>query len=324
MKTQMLTVLTIISAGIIAGCGSSNTSPSTTSAVPSTTSISGKVADGYLVGATVFLDKNNNYQLDSGEPQAASDQNGAYTLTVDPADVGKYPIVAIATKGVTIDKDTGTTVTGSYILSLPATAISGTVSSNFISPMSSLLREMMETGKYDSIQQAMSELGTKLGMPMGTNMLGDYVASNDSSMHGAARNMAGLMGSQMGQVLGANGSNTTVDVDRYRGMMGSIFSNMSTVRGAGSNAQTGMSNLMNTMTTVLSNMPMTSAGQPFRNMSAAFRGRMMGGPGASSSAGSATWSPGTMPVTGMGQPFHNFSTVFSGGMMGGTAGGMMR
>ncbi|MFA7406129.1 MAG: hypothetical protein WC007_19205 [Pelobacteraceae bacterium] len=273
MKTQIVTALTIISAGIIAGCGSSTSTSPLSSGSPAS-SISGKVADGYLVGATVFLDKNGNYLPDPGEPSATSDQNGAYTLSVDPADVGRYPIVAMATRGVTIDKDTGTAVENSYILSMPATAVSGTVSSNFISPMSSQLREMMETGRYATMQEAMSDLRTQLGMPEGTDMLTDYMAANNSTMHTAARNMAGLMGSQMPQVMGTNGSATTVDVNRYRGMMGMIFSNMSSIRGTNPNSQPAMSNLMGAMTT---NLPNITPGQPFRNMSTAFRGGMMGG-----------------------------------------------
>lgn len=267
----------LLAVGIIAGCGGSGTNMMASQQGNSTSSISGKVADGYLVGATVFLDKNGNYLLDQGEPSATSDQNGAYTLTVDSADVGKYPIVAMATKGVTIDKDTGTAVQNSYILSMPATAMSGTVNSNFISPMSSQLREMMETGKYATMQQAMNDLGMKLGMPAGTDMLADYMAANNTTMHTAARNMAGLMGSQMPQVMGMNGSSTTVDVNRYRGMMGTIFSNISSIRGTSPTTQPAMSSLMGTMTTNLSNMPMSSGGEPFRNMSAAFRGGMMGG-----------------------------------------------
>lgn len=267
---KLILVAGLLSIGIIAGCGSSGTNTPTTS-------ISGKVADGYLVGATVFLDKNGNYQLDSGESSATTDLNGGYTLMVDPADAGMYPIVAIAIKGVTIDKDSGTAVQNSYVLSMPASATSGTVSSNFISPMSSQLREMMETGKYATMQQAMNDLGAKIGMPAGTDMLTDYMAANNATMHTAAQNMASLMGSQMPQVMGASGSTTAVDVNRYRAMMGMIFSNMSSITGSTPNAQPAMSDLMGTMTTALSDMPMTSTDQPFRNMSSAFREGMMGG-----------------------------------------------
>jgi hypothetical protein len=279
MKKQALAVLSIISAVLIAGCGS-GTSSSAPASNSSTTSISGKVADGYLVNATVFLDKNKNYQLDAGEPSAATDTNGAFSLNIDPADVGKYPIVALATKGVTIDKDTNVPVTSTYVLSMHAVAVtsttggvSGTVS-NFISPMSSQIRELMETGKYATMQAAMDALSTKLGLAAGTDMMDDYIAANNTIMHTAAQNMAGLMGSQMALVMSTKGSTTTVDVNRYRGMMGTIFSNMSAVRGSGPTTQTAMTNLIGSMMT---NLPSITPGQPFRNMSAAFRGGMMGG-----------------------------------------------
>jgi hypothetical protein len=258
-------VTTILIAGIIAGCGSSTQSVAN--------SVTGKVADGYLVGATVFLDKNGNYQLDAGEPSATTDANGVYTLNVDSADLGRYPIVALAIKGVTIDKDTGVAVANSYVLSLPKDSVSGTVS-NFISPMSSQLREMMETGKYTSVQQAMEAMRAKLGMPAGTNMLSDYMATDNKTMHTAAQNMADLMGGQMAQVFTASGSGTALDVNRYRGMMGAIFSNMSSIKGT--NSQTAMTNLMGSMTTALTNMPVMGTGVPYRNMSSAFRGGMMG------------------------------------------------
>ena len=277
MKKQFLTAASLLTVALIAGCGSgSGTSTSTTNSTPvSTTAIAGKVADGYLVGATVFLDKNGNYQMDAGEPFAITDQNGNYSMNIDSADLGKYPIVAMAIKGVTIDKDTGAAVTNSFVLSMPATAMSGTVSSNFISPMSSQVREMMETGKYTTMQQAMADLSAKLNMPASSNMLIDYMAANNTTMHTAAQNVASLMGSQMAQVMsGTSVANTTVDVNRYRGMMGTIFSNMSSIKG--SNSQSGMTTLINNMMTNLPNIP---AGQPFHNMSAAFRGGMMGGTG---------------------------------------------
>lgn len=262
---------------MLAGCGGGSTA--TTSAPSVTTaSVSGAVADGYLVNATVFLDKNLNYQLDSGEPSAKTDANGAYTLQIATADLGKYPIVALATKGVTIDKDTNTAVTSSYVLSMHAVSVtssaaggvSGTVT-NFISPMSSQIRELMETGKYATILDAMEALRTQMGLPAGINMMQDYIAANNTAMHTAARNMVTLMGGQSTQVMGMNGTYAGVDVNRYRGMMGTIYSNLPSLTGA--NAQSNMTSVMNTVSTNLANIP---TGMPFRNMSTSFRGGMMG------------------------------------------------
>jgi len=51
-------------------------------------------------------------------------------------------------------------------------------------------------------------------------------------MHTAAQNIASLMGSQMTQVMaGTTGATATVDVNRYRDMMGAIYSNMSSIKG---------------------------------------------------------------------------------------------
>lgn len=256
MKKQILAALAIISVGIIGGCGSSTGNNPTTS-------ISGKVADGYLVGATVFLDKNNNYQLDVDEPHTTTDSTGAYTLNINPADVGKYPIVALAIKDTTVDMDTRLPIQKSYVLSMHAVSVNSSAPgivagsvSNFISPMSSQLREMMETGKYATMQKAKEDLQVKLGMPAGTDMLADYMAvnsANNTTMHTAAQNMASLMGGQMAQVFVPNGLGTSVDVNRYRGMMGTIFSNISSIKGA--NAQPAMANLMNSMTSALGTMP---------------------------------------------------------------------
>jgi len=59
------------------------------------TSISGKVVAGSAVsGATVCLDMNRNKACDSGEPQAVTTAAGAFTLSVNAGDEGKYPAIA--------------------------------------------------------------------------------------------------------------------------------------------------------------------------------------------------------------------------------------
>jgi hypothetical protein len=260
----------------IAGVGSGGTGSLDNSASgsdgtgSSAASISGAVADGYLEKAIVFLDKNGNYQLDKGEPSISTDANGAYTLIFDQADIGKYPLVALAIKGVSIDKDTNQTVAGSFVLSVPKESVSSTSGKVFISPISSLLREMYETGLYATIQQAKDGLKTKLGLPAKTDILADYLAVNNTVLHNVAQNMATLMGNQMAYVIGSNGSKTTVDVNRYRGMMGTLFSILPSVKVA--TAQNGMSDLNTALTTVVSSIPHTTI-SPYQNMSTVFRGK---------------------------------------------------
>jgi len=230
--------------------------------------VTGTVADGYLVNAKVFLDKNGNYRLDEGEPSATTDSNGAYKLNIDPADMGRYPIVALAVKGATIDKDTNQYVANSFVLSIPKERISGTASNNFISPISSQLHEMLETGIYTSIEHATESLGNKIGLPPGTDLLGDYVVSNNTDLHSVARKMAKLMGNPIGYI-DADESRTTVDVNRYRSLVGTIFSSMATIKGC--NTENCLSDIDDSISTALTRIPSSSPGHPYLNMSTAYR-----------------------------------------------------
>lgn len=294
MKRQIITFAAALTVGLIAGCGSGSSTPAVSAAV------SGKVADGYLVGATVFLDKNSNYQLDAAEPKTVTDANGAYTLNVDPADVGKYPIVAMAIQGQTIDKDTDQTVSNSYILSMPATAISGTVSNNFISPMSTLLREKMDANPGMTLNDAMIQLRNQMNLSSGMNVMADYVAGSQSgtdaaqyqTMHATAQQMAGVMAGQAALVM--NGS--AVNQNRYRNMMGTINSNMPAIaanvfNGQGMNS-TFMIGMMSQMQTQIGAMPISGG---FINYSGMFRNM---------TSHSSFWSNTGAPMTPM-----------SGGMM---------
>jgi len=87
----------------LSACGGSSSS------TPETTPLNGKVIDGYISGATVFLDKNRNSALDDGEPTALSDSTGAYTLPLTEADIVALPtspVVVLVGAGAK-DIDTG-------------------------------------------------------------------------------------------------------------------------------------------------------------------------------------------------------------------------
>ena len=286
MKKQIIAAATLLTVGLFSGCGGGSDSAMTNQNSAGKSVIAGSVADGYLVDATVFLDKNKNYQLDPDETFTTTKGDGSYTLNIDATDLDsngklKYPVVALAIAGKTYDLDDQTVgqpikrLSNSYLLSMHAVSVTPSASGdvtgsvkNFISPISTQIREMMESGTYSTVEAAIEALRSKLGMPSTTNMMTNYIANSNSSMHTAARNMASLMGGQVAQVMQGN----KLDVNRYRGMMGTIFSNISSVKGSGSGAQTAMSNLRGNMMIDLDNiMP----GQPFRNMSTAFRGGMM-------------------------------------------------
>jgi len=116
---------------LLAGCGGGSATP---------TAVSGVVADGYLVNAVVFLDRNGNYLWDEGEPKTTTGPGGVYSLQVAPQDVGQFPVVVSAVAGQTVDEDTGLPVTTSYVLSAPPQF------PQVVTPFSSLLREKLPTG----------------------------------------------------------------------------------------------------------------------------------------------------------------------------------
>ncbi len=204
LSVWRLVAFYIFSAVIITGCG--NSEETTTAGVGTGGTgtlakvISGSVADGYLVNATVFLDRNGNDRLDAGEPSTKTDINGAYTLSVDPADIGKYPIFAQAIQGVTIDKDTNQTVANSYILSLPKEFVSDSVNSNFISPISTQIYKTKIENPNMPLDDIMDQLRVNMNLPDGINMRADYVSlgaatsldpnrHNYQIMHTMAQNM---------------------------------------------------------------------------------------------------------------------------------------
>lgn len=285
MKKTIITAAILTAAAITAGCGSGGMSGDSSMIGGSTakSAISGSVADGYLVGAQVFLDKNYNYILDAGEPNTTTDATGAYQLAVDAADIGRYPVVAVAIAGVTTDLDNPTQkVASSYVLSMHAVSVAPAASgvagsvNNFISPISTQVREMMETGKYADVNSAITELRTSLGMPSTTNIMGNYIANQNSQLHTIARNMASLMGSQAAQVVSAQGIGVA-NVNGYRSMMGTVFGNISTVRTNATAQTAAMTNLRNRMMTTVAAAPQVSQGVPFSNFSSFYRSRIGGG-----------------------------------------------
>ncbi|MEZ8196385.1 hypothetical protein [Vibrio cortegadensis] len=92
----------MVSAALM-GCGGGGGSSSGGSA----TSISGKAIDGYIIGATVYLDLNFNGQLEVNEPSVVTVEEGEFELTI-PSNIGKcaeyVPVVVDVPVGA-IDTD---------------------------------------------------------------------------------------------------------------------------------------------------------------------------------------------------------------------------
>jgi len=279
MKIISYAAALLIGGGVLAACSGSGGNQQTGSSAKAT--VAGKVADGYLANAVVFLDKNNNYQLDAGEPNSVTDAGGAFTLSIDSADAGKYPIVVLAIKDQTVDLDTNTAVTSTYVLSMHAVSVtpatSGTVSgtvSNFISPISTLIRETLEANPGMTLSDAITQVRSQLNLPSDIKVQGDYVFGSMSGarksdydrMHRTAQAMAGLMEDQSAVVMVGKAP----QIGRYREMVGQIGNNLPQITDTidqGGDSSSAMAEVRAALHNSIIGMPSAA---PFRNISSLF------------------------------------------------------
>lgn len=183
---------------ILSGCGES-----ASSAGSSSVTLDGKVADGYLVGAKVCLDKNANLACESDEPSAISTKGGAFSISgVTQSDIENYNIVAEITTQ-TIDEDTNQSVDKPYVLYANA-------KSKFVSPLTTQLFYMMDRFAVSDAETAKKLLADSMGLSDATLVQSDYVAkaaSGDAEAqkaHEWAKAYAALRGKMQESVESAN------------------------------------------------------------------------------------------------------------------------
>lgn len=114
LKNKMLLASAISFA--LSACGGSDSDNNE----PITASLTGKAIDGYIEGATVYLDLNFNRQLDSNEPHAITSNLGDYRLELNQAqqECAQYvPLIVDVPVGA-IDEDLGI-VEKAYQMVLP-------------------------------------------------------------------------------------------------------------------------------------------------------------------------------------------------------------
>ncbi|CAA6604225.1 hypothetical protein MTBLM1_20347 [Rhodospirillaceae bacterium LM-1] len=113
---------------------------------PVAVSLSGKAIDGYISGATVFLDTDNDGSLDAGEIWTTTDSQGNYTLSSTNTNV---PIVLFG----------GTDISTNQPLVGTLKAPSG---STVVTPLTTMMQSMMASGLSEA--SAQSQIATLLGI----------------------------------------------------------------------------------------------------------------------------------------------------------------
>lgn len=160
------------------GGGSSSSSGSST--------LSGSVADGYLSGAKVCLDKNKNGACDTGEPTTTTGSGGAYSLSgLSESDAGAYPLV-VEVPASAVDSDTGAAVGKSFVLKAPAGK------SGFVSPISTLVQQKLDSGAATTVDAAVAAVKADLaaaGQTAPADLFANYLSANDTGTHTIARTL---------------------------------------------------------------------------------------------------------------------------------------
>jgi Ca2+-binding RTX toxin-like protein len=115
--------------------------------------VTGVVSDGYLAGATIFIDENGNQQLDPGEVSTVTDANGNFTLP----ELGAGNLVAIGG----ISTDTG--LANELVLTAPNGA-------TVVNPLTTLVQAIVEQSGVDAAA-AQAQLLDSLGLDPGLDLL---------------------------------------------------------------------------------------------------------------------------------------------------------
>ncbi|MBL8433544.1 MAG: hypothetical protein JNL99_01285 [Zoogloea sp.] len=140
---------------LLAACGGGGGGGSTTNAAPASATLSGTAVDGYLKGATVFLDVNGNGLADAGEPSTLTDDTGRYALDVSAVARPVNGLRIVATGGV--DTDTGYAFTGKL-----SSRADDATNGQLVSPLTSLVDALVSQGL--SVAAARDKVAQALGM----------------------------------------------------------------------------------------------------------------------------------------------------------------
>lgn len=161
MKNTTKTLIASAVALTLIGCGGGGGS-SDGGAAPAKKTVEGKVIDGYISGATVFLDLNFNSKLDAGEPSTVTGEAGAFALTVtdEQAECSQYvPTVTHVPVGA-IDSDyPNQPITEAYtMVSPPSFAMSTDEDLLNLTPLTSVVWTSVEKELYGNSEVQMAAL----------------------------------------------------------------------------------------------------------------------------------------------------------------------
>jgi len=203
IKLQCLVLaLAIVPATLLTGCGGGG------SDAASAATISGQVVDGPIQGASVFLDLNNNFKHDAGEPiSLPSAADGGFSIVIGKLSSAQLAIARLVThipSSARDADDAGQTLAQAgrqgFSMMTPASAFitigsDGGLSSipAFVSPLTTLVSsEMSQNGL--TLAQAKAAVQEQLGL-VGKDPMADFIKHPDAQLGELAKAIANELGS---------------------------------------------------------------------------------------------------------------------------------
>lgn len=193
--------------GTLVACGGGGGSSSSSTASGSATTLSGKVIDGYIIGAKVCLDVNSNNRCDTDEPSTISTTGGAYTLPAYNGSIAGLRVIAeVGPTAIDMDDGLPIGVGNGYSLLAPAAA------SLTVTPLSTLVSSAIQAGGGESqvsIGEAISNVSAKFGLPPASLIANDY-KENTSAANVASAAVAKATATALSQVTNNLRNNPTI------------------------------------------------------------------------------------------------------------------
>lgn len=233
-------IATLISTALTACGGGGGSSSSAESASTPTTSppmsITGKVIDGYIAGATVYLDVNFSGELDTDEPSTTTDSEGSYILdiTTEYQQCAKYvPVITHVPVGA-IDLDyPDTPITEAYdMVSAPQFTLTTDEDIINLTPLTSIVWKSVEQeltavsaelscdkilanqDLRDDIVDRLTEQEIRVARRYNITvevLYSDYVAEGNDSLHGLAQALVPGLQASYSDTLELEAANSTAD-----------------------------------------------------------------------------------------------------------------
>ncbi|WP_260258805.1 hypothetical protein [Vibrio intestinalis] len=199
---------------LLAACGGGSDS-NRGSTIPSTSAkVGGLAIDGYVEGATAFLDYNFNGVMDENEPRDITDQNGRFDFAIEEDDLicKEYSPIIVDVPAGAYDSDYGL-VDKPYRLTLPPSFASDNVGEDVFAttPFTTVIWSAVETDLLQSgvsnckelatdteaqnkvarlVAEKEYELGNRYNIPA-DELYADFIASGNTEQHQLAQLLTG-------------------------------------------------------------------------------------------------------------------------------------